>query len=298
LTKKIKNNKKNLNKIYVALMGGIGDQLNQYIFGKYISKKFNLRLVLDKSYYNKKPAFPFRLDKFYINNVEFKENIFKIDFKFISYLRFICKLKIFIKIISKFNINNFIYEFWKKPNYINLKKPENKTYFFGYWHNKKYYISDIIKSLKIKNTSKKLKKFINKIKKNDVAIHIRGGDFLNNIHAVILNERYYKNAINYCYKKLIKPKFYVFTNDIGHSRKILNNLNTHKFIFIKMYKFKDFEEFEILRNFQNFIISNSTFGWTASLLSIKKSIICAPYNWYKNLKIDKKRIINKTIVFK
>ena len=59
----------------------------------------------------------------------------------------------------------------------------SNSYFFGYWHNKKYYIDikNLNKILTLKNQSLKLKNFIKKINKRDVAIHIRGKDFLNNI---------------------------------------------------------------------------------------------------------------------
>ncbi len=50
-------------------MGGLGDQINQYIFGKYIEKKFNLNVCYDLTYYNHKPQFSFKLNNFKVNDI-------------------------------------------------------------------------------------------------------------------------------------------------------------------------------------------------------------------------------------
>ena len=117
-------------------MGGIGDQINQYIFGSYIAKKKKFKLILDKSYYLKKPAFPIRLDKFYTMNNEINHEILKVNPKYISYIRFF-NFKFFLQIISNFNIKYFSYEYWKKNKEYKINSCKEETYFFGYWHNKK-----------------------------------------------------------------------------------------------------------------------------------------------------------------
>ena len=70
---------KSLNKkkkyVVVSIMGGLGDQINQYIFGKYIEKKFNLNVHYDLTYYNHKPQFSFKLNNFKVHE-KFKKNIF------------------------------------------------------------------------------------------------------------------------------------------------------------------------------------------------------------------------------
>ena len=48
------------NFIVVSLTGGLGDQINQYIFGRILSEKLNCELILDTSYYKKKIQFKFR----------------------------------------------------------------------------------------------------------------------------------------------------------------------------------------------------------------------------------------------
>ena len=40
-----------MKKIYVSLIGGFGNQLFIYAFSKYLSKKFNIKVILDTSFY-------------------------------------------------------------------------------------------------------------------------------------------------------------------------------------------------------------------------------------------------------
>tara|TARA_Y100000590_G_scaffold298522_1_gene336497 strand:+ start:727 stop:1638 length:912 start_codon:yes stop_codon:yes gene_type:complete len=289
---KYKKSLKNNNTVYIALMGGIGDQLNQYIFGKYIEKKYKLNVIFDKSYYKKNPAFSFSLNKFDLQNAKFEENIFMINPKYISFLRFF-NIQFFIKLISNFKVENFKYEYWKKNERLDPKKLKGKTYFFGYWHNKKNFIPNIANSIEIKKKTNKFNSFVKKIRKNHVAIHIRGGDFLKNIHAEVLDYNYYNKAINYFNDRIFQPQFYIFTNDIEHSKNILKKIKIKRFYFVRNFKFKDFEEFEIMKNYQNLIISNSTFSWTSSILSKKTKNILAPSKWYKHNENIKLRKIKK-----
>ena len=279
-------------------MGGLGDQINQYIFGKYIEKKFNLNVYYDLTYYNHKPQFSFKLNNFKVHE-KFKKNIFfSLPYKYISLLRYFSKIKSLIKILSKNRVSNFYYENWKINENLKINEIKDKTYFFGYWHHKDYYLLNkkfLKNTLRLKKKSYKMNKIISKIKKDDVGIHIRGKDFLNNIHAVQLNEKYYENAV----KKFLNRKrnFYIFTDDPKYSKKILANIKKIKPIFVYEYKLKDTEEFQLLQEFKFLVLSNSTFGWTSSLLNRNKKKIIIPRNWYFGIKnINNRKIKEMTTI--
>ena len=55
------------NKI-VAIKGGLGNQLFQYAFAKYLNQTFNISIKLDISWFKKQSLRKFELDKFVINN--------------------------------------------------------------------------------------------------------------------------------------------------------------------------------------------------------------------------------------
>lgn len=282
-------------------MGGIGDQICQYIFARFLKRKFNsYNIILDISYYqNKKKPFKLFIDQINQKELNFKKNFFKFNFETIQYLRFI-KSKFIINFCFTDKVNYFEYEYWNQQN-PNLPNIKNLTYFFGYWHNQNF-LSGI--DMQIKKELEvfinfKVKKLIKKIKKEHVSVHIRGGDFLKNIHAKNLGVNYYKKSFEFFLKKIKKPIFIIFTNDKLHAKQIIAKTKIKaKFFFINGLKLKDIEEFSLLRHYQNMILSNSTFSWTSALLSKKKICSVAPLQWYKNTKIDKKRYLKNQLIIK
>lgn len=282
-------------------MGGLGDQINQFVFGKYLAQKFNLNVLYDLTYYSNNPQFSFKLNKFKIAENFEKRKFFPLPYKFLSLLRFLGKSKFLLRMLSKNKINSFYYEKWKINEKLDYKKVKHKTFFFGYWHNKEYFLKNnkiLEKILRIKNKSKKMKQVAYQIKKNDVALHIRGKDFLNNIHAIQISEEYYRNAIKKFLNINLNRNFYIFTDDINYSKKIISKFKNIKPIYIKNYKLTDVEEFELLQEFKFLILSNSTFSWTSALLNNKKKKIIIPNHWYHGIKNIQKKKTKEMIVLK
>lgn len=282
------------NFIIVSLMGGLGDQINQYIFGRVLSEKLNCELIFDTSYYKKKKQFKIQITKFKIvSSVKFETGLFKFPFRFIQYNRFF--ISSFFNTFAgnylfKKKIEYFIYDYWHYPFSKNKYKFKKNCYYFGYWHSLPFFKKELPKikrEFSLKKQSKNLKKIKSKITKSCVAIHIRGGDFLNNSHsAPILNSDYYFKSVNYFIKKIKKPIFYIFTNDKLHSKTLLKNIKKQIiFKYISNFNLRDFEEFELMRHFKNLIIANSTFSWTASYLCRNSNAkIISPKVWDKKYK--------------
>ena len=292
------------NFIIVSLMGGLGDQINQYIFGRVLSEKLNCKLILDTSYYKKKEIhFRIQITKFKINSsAKFETELFRLPFRIIQYNRFWPRF-IFNNLIGNFlfkkKIKFFFYDYWHYPFLKNNYEFKKNSYYFGYWHSLPFFKEKLLKIKKefiLKEESKNLKNIKTKITKSCVGIHIRGGDFLNNIHATILDNNYYSKGINYFIKKIKKPIFYIFTNDKVHSEILLKNIKKNiKIKYISSFNLQDFEEFEIMRHFKNLIIANSTFSWTASYMSHNTDVkIISPKIWdNKYKKYDPKFELDK-----
>ena len=288
------------------MMGGIGDQIFQLSFANYLKKKINCEAYLDISYYDTKlnyNKFKFRLKNLAIkNNFKLTDNISKINYKYLSYLRIfnILKLDIIIpsiyQLFFKIKIKNFIYEYWKEKRSFKVDK---NSYYFGYWHDLKYIkplIKNIHKHLINPNNNKiKIKKFIkNKINNKTVCVHIRGGDFEKLSSHNLLDQRYYDAAINFYKKKLNNPNFHIFTNDIRFSKKILSKYNKdNKFKYIKGLDFSDIEEFCLFTKYKYSIIANSTFSLISTYLSSTRNISLAPKIWLKGKKLEKRKRFSK-----
>lgn len=293
-------------RIYLSIMGGIGDQIFQLSFANYLKKRINCEAYLDISYYDTKlnyNKFKFRLKNLAIkNNFKLTDNISKINYKYLSYLRIfnILKLDIIIpsiyQLFFKIKIKNFIYEYWKEKRSFKVDK---NSYYFGYWHDLKYIkplIKNIHKHLINPNNNKiKIKKFIkNKINNKTVCVHIRGGDFEKLSSHNLLDQRYYDAAINFYKKKINNPNFHIFTNDIRFSKKILSKYNKdNKFKYIKGLDFSDIEEFCLFTKYKYSIIANSTFSLISTYLSSTRNISLAPKIWLKGKKLEKRKRFSK-----
>lgn len=293
------------NYILISFFGGIGDQIFQFCFASYLKKKLKCNVLVDVSYYKSSlnyNEFKYRLTNLSKNSFQIKNNLFKYDFKYLSYLRIIKKLNLnFLKINNynlffNENVDQFIYEYFREDKKIIIK---SKCFYYGYWHNLKYFkgLNGLL-NLKLINPVKKkskVKEFIKKkIHNNIVCLHVRGGDFKWVKSHNTLENNYYESAIKFYEKKIKNPTFHIYTNDIKFAKNLLKNiLKSKQFEFIKKYNFNDIEEFSLFSCYKYSIIANSTFSLTSSYISRSNKITVAPYHWISNNRLNKKKIFNR-----
>tara|TARA_Y100000992_G_C21249501_1_gene485080 strand:+ start:174 stop:1100 length:927 start_codon:yes stop_codon:yes gene_type:complete len=290
--------------IIVRIFGGMGNQLWQYAFARSLSIKFKKKLILDISFFKnslidfpKGDKFKFELNQFNLNKeILIEKNIYNYSYKFYKYfLRFLPKyfFSFFFKNQKKYEIENLVFEekTFEQKLFKELSKKDFKTsYFLGYWQNTKYF-KNCFKLLKEELKPKIIKKnvfnFITKIKRKDVAIHIRGGDmFVEKKYSHPTSEYYFK-IIKFLEKKNNSLNYHIFTDDIKYAEIFLKKIKLKNYkIISKIHNFSAIEEFYIMQHYKNFVINRSTFSWWSSYLSHKnKTTIFAPKIWQTNLKL-------------
>lgn len=257
----------------VKIYGGLGNQIFQYIFGKYIEKKFSCDVVFDFYYFEKfnyrKPNLPK-----IVKNVDTLSD-YDIHRKFNP--------------TNSFKINSIWNSVYNRGSYINERifnnlkfhsfNKDTLYYFDGYWQNKEYFnffSSNDLDSFFAFGDSN----LIN----NVIGIHVRRGDYLKAPNDKIFytqNIDYYKSSIDFLAKEYNLSKFntrvVVFTDDENW---VISNLQ---------FDFKtsilsgfDYEDFLLLCYPKYLIMSNSTFSCAAAHLSNKDKIVISPNNWYKD----------------
>ena len=130
--------------IIVALHGGLGDQIYQYSFGRYLKKAFGYNLIFDTSFYkSRKNKNNYSLDIKYLlkkEKYQFENKIFLFSYTFLSSLRYFSSLNkklnnFLFNFLFNIKVTNFIYENWEKYNPFKISKYKNfNTFYFGYWH--------------------------------------------------------------------------------------------------------------------------------------------------------------------
>lgn len=93
----------------------------------------------------------------------------------------------------------------------------------------------------------------------DWAVHIRGGDYLNNPSYVQLPVDYYKEFI----QSHPKNKFYIFSNDYDYCSRRFGELPNIEFV----TGCSDIEHLALMSLFHNHLIANSTFSWWGARLA-------------------------------
>lgn len=285
-------------------MGGLGNQMFQYAFGKSLSKEYNEKLCLNLQHYYKdelkkmiRSALHFRNSNGILNCIKFiKQNRRKYDLKYFildNNVKKIYKNKKDYQIIKE--LQEFVYD-QKMISYIH-----NPSY-LGYFCNEKYFlkIKDIIlNDFKLKKRYEKhIPKNLNKaiIDSNSVSIHIRRGDYVNSketnkFHGLLDIDYYYK-SINLIKSKINNPKFFIFSDDIDWCKANINFNETELFFVSKL---KNYQDLILMSRCKHNVIANSTFSWWSAWLNKNNNkIVLAPKKWLAINGLDYSDLIPKS----
>lgn len=270
--------------VTVKIFGGLGNQLFQYAFGRYLAEKLGTSVQYDaqteivaKNFTSRKLTvsefFPIQLaDKATVDaHKKFNGGVL---------------WRIERKLVQKFSFLNSSYIVQDDPHSF-IEKLSDKTYYEGYWQNHKYTDAvrkHILEHVKLSSESLDSKKEIIEIIKNcnAVGIHIRRGDYLNIpvnaklYHACDMD--YYYGAINIIESKYRDVKYFIFTQDADWAKE---NFKGEKFHFVEGNS--PVEDVLIMSFCKHNIIANSTFSWWSAWLNQNPDkMVIAPKKWYKS----------------
>jgi len=285
--------------IIIRLKGGLGNQMFQYAFGRYLSIKNKDNLKLDLSFL-KRPAIGYTKRKYELGIFNIHE-----EFAKENEIPFIIRNNNLVsKFLIKFFKNNFYLvgvNYHPEENLKKILKLKGDLYLDGSWQD--YHFPDAIKSTLIKEFSLKEegfpddrnKKVIYEMKNStSVSVHIRRMDYVslseNEKMFSYCNENYYNKAIDFIEKKIKKPRFFFFSDDINW---VKNNFRVKESVYINWNKGKNaYYDMILMSNCQNHIIANSSFSWWGAWLDQQSDkIIIAPKIWNKQDKESSKRIL-------
>lgn len=270
--------------IITKLKGGLGNQMFQYAIGRHLAYKNRTELKLDISGFKSYKLRKYGLGCFNIVE-DFTNNL---DVKIFNFKR---KLNV----SSKLNKNTLYTEKVKSKFDPEVLKCKGNIYLAGYWQSEKYFkdIEDIVRqdlTLKcpLMGKNKTIAKQIDGC--NSISLHVRRGDYIsspsvNEILGVCQPEYYYR-AVKYITKKIRKPVFFVFSDEIGWAKKNLKL--PYPVIYVDHDgSGKDYEDLALMASCKHNIIVNSTFSWWGAWLnSNKNKIVVAPRKWMVTREVD------------
>ena len=168
--------------------------------------------------------------------------------------------------------------------------PQQKTVLTaGFFQNQRYFAD--IRDILLKEFSPRFpelehnKELYETIRSTDsVCVQVRRGDYI----SVAANERifnicdkqYFERAFQEIRKRVERPVFIFFSDDIQWVRE---NINTPEPCYYERGDDPVWETLRLMYNCKHFVISNSSFGWWAQWLSrnYKDKVVVSPSRWYK-----------------
>lgn len=260
----------------IRLQEGLGNQLFQYGFGKYLEKHINESVYFDTSFYLEGNPNNVHNRKFELEKFRNFLNIRQID-------------------INKIKIDHVIYEkdlggideliSWYKEN------KEKNILLIGYWQNVNYLNREKLKGLFAPNV-KMLERIYGeetiRLVQEGITLHVRRGkdyESLKNIHP-LQGSSYYKSAL----KKVGGENLEVFilTDNVEYceSDEFLRNFNllsSDEALEIKKAKpnfiFDPIYEFHLMQISKYNICSNSTFSLMGAFLGVNQKTVI-PSKWF------------------
>lgn len=268
--------------VIIKLQGGLGNQLFQYCYGCHLEKKLDRKVKFDSSWYNNS-NFDLVLQDI---GIVFKEVNFRDKINVLGLLPF-------PKLAKQLTKTFPVYKSYGIEGHSYIEK--NRMYYEGYWQEYKYvennleYLKQKIKKARINKNNLNFKETTTE----NVAIHVRGGDYFTSKNHFVLDYNYYETAINLIYNKKEKLKLLFFTDDKVYCRKLISKLKIENY---EVFSSEDpVIDFLRMTTCQHYIIANSTFSWWAAILGQKSnSIMIGPSKW----SINKKNNFTDSFLFK
>ncbi len=275
--------------IIINLTGGLGNQMFQYAFGRYLSlkSKTELKYNFTNALFNIQRSF--ELNVFNISATEASSVDLKrfgvIQSRVINRLLYLLDERYGIQFNERIVTQKYPYTF--DPIYKNIG---NELYVQGYWANERFFNSiesTLRKDFTLKEElDKKNQNILKQIQKQvSVSVHVRRTDYITNKTNMLkfIGLEYYINSIEKLKKSIFNPVFFVFSDDIPWCKKNLNTVSNNIHYIDHNTGKNSYKDLILMSACQHNIIANSTFSWWGSWLNQNKNkIIIKPINFIED----------------
>ena len=297
----------------ISVSGGIGNQLFQYAFARYVSSQSSTRVYLHWTADSSPLEVKFELDKFLIVKLPVLKNglgshfaeLGHINPLYIFFLRLLRKWKL----IKKGNklyalLTTEVHQIRETIAISKQTVPEGgSAYYEGNWQSAE--IVDRVRPLLLQDLKPKIslspksQEILTQIKNtpNATSLHVRGLWQLTSNRKIAarvkhvqgtLSARYYTLAIEQIEKRRGVSTFFVFADEIDTAAALLTKISPRiPLIYVKHDNRASWEDLHLMQHCQNFILSNSTFAWWACWFAHatrpqEEMLSIMPKNWMAN----------------
>lgn len=176
-----------------------------------------------------------------------------------------------------------------------ILKQKGPAYLQGFWQSEKYFIGlkeFLQKTIILKRieSSDLYEFYLNKIKfNNSVCLFVRRAELVTNqkyrAYHGYCDLDYYKRGISFLNQKLENPFYLIFSDDLSWCIENFSELSNSIIVPHDVAGDRFVQYFMLMKECQNFIISNSTYSWWAAwLASNNEKTVVAPKSWFNEAK--------------
>jgi len=266
---------------YVAIAGGLGNQMFQYAYFLYIKSLFkNARLFIPSKDWEHSSGF--ELGNVFGVNYEpcVWERLYHLGFPFTSLFHLTHKTYMgrSFKVMTE--------DLCPGPKY---------RYFYGTWQSQKYFSNpEIIRNVfrfddsKLSAQTKSVAMSLQKAKVT-CSVHIRRGDYLSSAFANGFGSccppSYYREGMELIKDRLGEVVFVFFSDDMPW---VKDNLACENAIYVDHNVGNDsWQDMYLMSQCSHNIIANSTFSWWGAWLNDNKDkIVIAPHRWWSTIEVN------------
>ena len=237
--------------IAVQIKGGLGNQMWQYAYGRYLSLRYGTELKLDLSWFRVNHV-PFALGNFNIHATVMEAGTYNL---------------------------NLIRENWDVPS--RLMVLGDNIYLSGYWQNIMYFepIEDFIRAdFRLKSAlSPHSIECLHAIHESNmpVSVHVRRGDYLSITYGenkrlyAICTPQYYETCVDLLQQRLSDIELFIFSNDMKWCKEHLH-FNVPTYYCEGNDKEHGYEDIFLMSQCRHHVIANSSFSWWGAWLNDRK----------------------------
>ena len=281
--------------VTVFLRGGLGNQMFQYAAGLAVAKKNNTDLVLDTVFLNDRfprPHFTYRTFDL--------ADVFDVAPRFTRLSTLADAVPIpgvwlgldilAMKMRAAFHRAKIVYEGGKKEFDLAIIKAPRAVILYGRWEDENYfkeYEHDVRLAFQFRHAlNGEAAALAERIASgNSVSLHVRRGDYAADKRVGNLmgdtNLSYYERAVEYMMKKVEKPTFFVFSDDIEWCKKNITIDAPVVYVPASCAGPKAAHHLQLMSLCKHNIIANSTFSWWGAWLNANpEKMVIAPRRWY------------------
>lgn len=281
--------------IISKIIGGLGNQMFQYSFGRSLSLDLDQELGLDLNSYKVQFGLTPRNYELDIFNHAGRISTFQEIRRLIGndYINKIVNrlLGVDLKIRKK-------QYFREKSDHsfvaIDVSRFKDGVYLEGFWNSERYFIdhekeirNDFLFKKKLSGANKEIA--LDMGKNDSISIHVRRGDYVsseatNKFHGTCGLD-YYKKAVDLINKRVKNPKYFVFSDDMEW---VKENLKIRSAVYVEgNIGDKSYIDMQLMSLCKHNIIANSSFSWWGAWLnSNAKKIVVAPKKWFNDTSVD------------